>query len=70
VIAVKVRCLEQEESVLLGLFTPGEVLQIPNLFKTFPSFDFCHSEMYLVAAQFVIDANDAFFEIVVEEASE
>ena len=66
-IEVRVRCIDQEESVTLGFFTPEEIRLIPGLFKTFPACDFESSEMYLQVAQFIIDTDSAYFEITVGE---
>ena len=66
-IEVRVRCIQQAEATHLGWFTPEEIPQIPNLFKTFPSFDLDRSGMYLDAAQFVIDVDSVYLEIVVSE---
>ena len=66
-IEVRVRCIDQEESVTLGFFAPEEILRIPNLFKTFQTCDFENSGMYLQVAQFIIDTDSAYFEITVGE---
>ena len=66
-IEVRVRCIDQEESITLGFFTPEEIRLIPGLFKTYPTCDFVSSEMYLQVAQFIIDTDGAYFEITVGE---
>lgn len=68
-IEVRIRNVDQADSVTLGFFAPEEIPEIPGLFQAFPTYDLEESGLhYLVAAQFVIDTSKAYFEIIVSES--
>lgn len=57
---------ESGEKQLLGEFEPVEIPQLPNLFKTFLTRDDVTGDAFLCAqAEFVIGAEETYFEIVV-----
>ena len=64
-IEVRVRNADQADSVTLGFFTPREIPELPGLFQAFPTYDLEESGLHLETAQFVIDVDGTYFEIVV-----
>ena len=70
-IDVYVRGVEQAEGQLLGQFTPSQVLELPNLFKTFETHVGDDGPAGFSHAQFVsTNGNGCYFEIVVDTVTE
>ena len=70
-IDVYVRSLEQAEGQLLGRFTPSQVLELPNLFKTFEAHVGDNAPAGFSHAQFVsTNGSGCYFEIIVDTEME
>ena len=66
-IRVCVRDDVEEDSKLLGEFSPAEVVQLPSLFEKFETvIKGSDGVAHFVAAEFVSDHTGVYFEIVVD----
>jgi len=65
-IEVRVRNIEDAEATFLGHFAPDQILELPNLFRTFTTYDANCDALGFAAAQFVFaEDGSIYFEIVV-----